>query len=361
MKDAHTLGCQRNCWKNRMNDCENPKMIARRRHTHYNQETVQLLEGSPNLNTNSTLTSKSPPRDILTVPEGTCRDRTNEFLSAVKSMQSRRFNGLVSVQQNRSQPQTTEFTLRSRSVGKNLANTSFKLEKLALLVKRSSMFDNKQGDIEELIFIIKQDITSLNKQIAALQEVAKMPHTHLGKPQRRSHSNSVVVALQSRLATMSNTFKEVLEDHTSKLQQEKQHTESMTMPTRTNNSLMMEEQQGDLVINMDSNDAQRRQDQTHLVEQRDAFLEEREQSVQNINTTIVELGTVFQRLATMVKEQEELVHRIDSNVGDADMNIEAAHTELLKYFRSISTNRWLMIKIFIVLMIIFVFFVKFIL
>ncbi|GAB1600463.1 syntaxin-5-like [Argonauta hians] len=334
-------------------------MIARRRHTHYNQETVQLLEGSHKLNPSSPLASKSPPRDVLPVTEGTCRDRTSEFLSAVKSMQSRRFNGLVSIQPNRNNSQTTEFTLRSRSIGKNLANTSFKLEKLSLLVKRSSAFDPRQAEIEELIFIIKQDVSSLNKQIAALQEVAKMPHTHQGKPQRKSHSNSVVVALQSRLATMSNTFKEALEDHTDKLQQTKQTNQPMLPPMRSDNSSMMEEQ-GDMVINMDSTDANRTQDQVQLLE-RDSYIEERDQSMQNINTTIVELGSVFQRLATMVKEQEELVHRIDSNVEDAEVNVELAHTELLKFFRSISTNRWLMIKIFVVLITFFLFFVKFIL
>lgn len=38
--------------------------------------------------------------------------------------------------------------------------------------------------------------------------------------------------------------------------------------------------------------------------------------------------------------------RIDSNVDDAQLNVEAAHDELLRYFRSISSNRWLMVKVF---------------
>ena len=37
--------------------------------------------------------------------------------------------------------------------------------------------------------------------------------------------------------------------------------------------------------------------------------QERSDTMQSIETTIVELGSVFQRLATMVKEQEEQVHR----------------------------------------------------
>jgi len=68
---------------------------------------------------------------------------------------------------------------------------------------------------------------------------------------------------------------------------------------------------------------------------------------------------MFSQLATMVKEQDELVHRIDANVDDAEMNVEAAHTELLKYFKNISSNRWLMLKVFGIVIFFFVVFIVF--
>jgi len=49
--------------------------------------------------------------------------------------------------------------------------------------------------------------------------------------------------------------------------------------------------------------------------------------------------------------------RIDANVDDAHLSIEAAHTELVKYFQSVTSNRWLMIKIFGVLIFFFIIFV----
>ena len=39
------------------------------------------------------------------------------------------------------------------------------------MAKRKSLFDDKPVEIQELTYIIKQDINSLNKQIAQLQEV----------------------------------------------------------------------------------------------------------------------------------------------------------------------------------------------
>ena len=49
--------------------------------------------------------------------------------------------------------------------------------------------------------------------------------------------------------------------------------------------------------------------------------------------------------------------RIDANVDDTHMSIEAAHTELVKYFQSVTSNRWLMFKIFGVLILFFIIFV----
>lgn len=52
--------------------------------------------------------------------------------------------------------------------------------------------------------------------------------------------------------------------------------------------------------------------------------------------------------------------RIDENMEDTLANVEGAQGALLKYLNSISSNRWLMIKIFFVLiffLMVFLFFV----
>jgi len=44
---------------------------------------------------------------------------------------------------------------------------------------------------------------------------------------------------------------------------------------------------------------------------------------------------------------------------ESELNIEMAHGEILKYFQGITSNRWLMVKIFLVLIVFFVVFVVF--
>merc|ERR1719233_1488177 len=83
-----------------------------------------------------------------------------------------------------------------------------------------------------------------------------------------------------------------------------------------------------------------------VTQDQDSYYSSRADAMHTIESTIVELGGIFSQLATMVKEQEEMVQRIDSNVDDTALNVELGHNEILKYFQSVTSNRWLMIKIF---------------
>ena len=97
-----------------------------------------------------------------------------------------------------------------------------------------------------------------------------------------------------------------------------------------------------------------------LAQGQDQYLSARSEALQNVERTITELGGIFQQLATMVSEQGELALRIDENVNESVANVDNAQTQLLKYMNSISSNRWLIMKIFGVLISFLVFFVVFV-
>ena len=71
---------------------------------------------------------------------------------------------------------------------------------------------------QELTYIIKQDIASINKQIAQLQAYVKERKAQNAKSpegkQLEEHNHNVVMLLQSKLADTSMTFKDVLEIRT---------------------------------------------------------------------------------------------------------------------------------------------------
>ncbi|XP_008302428.1 syntaxin-5a isoform X2 [Stegastes partitus] len=297
----------------------------------------------------------------------TCRDRTLEFQSACKSLQGSQNGVQPSKPALSALRQRSDFTVMAKRIGKDLSNTFAKLEKLTILAKRKSLFDDKAVEIEELTYIIKQDINSLNKQIAQLQDLVRSRGAPGGR-HIQTHSNTIVVSLQSKLASMSNDFKSVLEVRTENLKQQRSRREQFSQPPASSSPLMannfkssvlMQDESrsmGDVAIDMDS---QSNPLQLQLIDEQDSYIQSRADTMQNIESTIVELGSIFQQLAHMVKEQEETIQRIDANVEDTQLNVEAAHTEILKYFQSVSSNRWLMIKIFLVLIVFFIIFVVF--
>lgn len=345
-------------------------MNARRRHgprssqdgvyTGPSQTQSQLLQ-----QLETPLAVPAPIAPVVDTLSMSCRDRTSEFQSVCKSLQGRQNGAQPARAVNSAVRQRSDFTLLAKRIGRDLSNTFAKLEKLTILAKRKSLFDDKAAEIDELTYIVKQDINSLNKQIAGLQELVRSRSGQNGR-HLQTHSNTIVVSLQSKLASMSTDFKSVLEVRTENLKQQRSRQEQFSQTPASsssfhtnsfNNSVLMQDdsKKTDISIDMDLSTSQ----QMQLIDERDSYIQNRADTMQNIESTIVELGSIFQQLAHMVKEQEETVQRIDANVEDTQLNVDLAHTEILKYFQSVSNNRWLLIKMFLILIIFFIVFVVF--
>jgi len=323
----------------------------------------------------------------------TCRDRTSEFFRIVEEERLKR-QGAGAAQGNRPKPlaRRSEFMNHAKSIGVDISNTYAKLEKLTILAKKKSLFDDRPVEIQDLTYIIKQDISSLNKQIAHLQEFSRGRDEN--SQHAKKHSSSVVVSLQSKLANMSKSFKQVLEIRTENLKHQKERRDqfssqppvvSSALPprnaqggalmsaTRNSPSPSSGAINGSFTIDMGGDDGAsaasgggapssqmtQQMQQLALIDETDSYIQERSDAMQNIESTVVELGQIFTQLATMVKEQEEMIQRIDANVADTELNVEAAHGEILKYFQSVTSNRWLMIKVFLVLIVFFIIFIVF--
>lgn len=89
------------------------------------------------------------------------------------------------------------------------------------VAKTKSLFDDQPAEIQELTYIIKGDLGSLNQQIAKLQEISKSQRRSTNGKHLLSHSSNMVLALQAKLANMSTDFKQILEVRTENMKQQK--------------------------------------------------------------------------------------------------------------------------------------------
>ena len=352
----------------------------------------------------------------------TVRDRTKEFAAAAeraaKSLGASVAGGEgaapslgaqagIDAGASSSAGTTSEFARMSARVGRGIHSTSQKLERLAQLAKSAGTFDDPSRDIAELSAVIKQDITALNSALAELQTHAS--HTQETK-QGQDHSVTVVDTLKSRLMGATKSFKEVLTQRQEVVKEQNERRAryggagvganrpnafrradfgkgsggafprathqadggagpgdassavARFQPPGSRGSLqgggMLPTHHG-----QGGGGGFATGDQTQgqlLVQGQDQYLSARSEALQNVERTITELGGIFQQLATMVSEQGELAVRIDENVNESVANVDNAQTQLLKYMNSISSNRWLIMKIFGVLISFLVFFVVFV-
>ncbi|KAF2110231.1 putative ER-golgi SNARE complex subunit Sed5 [Lophiotrema nucula] len=330
------------------------------------------------------------------------QDRTDEFRAILAQAQKRQAQSktgaqrqsLLSAQQKAEangttpQRQRSEVARRAAQIARGITGTMAKLERLAQLAKRKTLFDDRPVEINELTFVIKQDLAGLTGEIKALQELNTKQHPKPGaSDQEGEHSAHVIQLLQGKLKDVTGNFKEVLEVRTKNIQASRSRTENFISstashsqasldPARTDSPLYQTPQRGrspggykntnaaqqDLLsLEPSGSSALTRggaQSDAQLLLMEEAqpqsqYIQQRGQAIEAIESTITELGSIFGQLAQMVSEQGEQIQRIDANTEDVVDNVEGAQRELMKYWSRVQGNRWLVAKMFGVLMIFF--------
>ncbi len=209
---------------------------------------------------------------------------------------------------------------------------------------------------------------SLNQQISGLQTLTRQQQ---GKNEEGEHRKNVVFLLQDRLTGVSVNFKEVLEVRTKNLQSTRARTDNFISQVSQNvqplaAAAALHQQSasplytsaasasgsatatggrntptfraaasssappgllGDgssanaggggalLSLNPVVSDQQ-----LMLMEEAqpaNAYIQQRGEAIEAIESTIAELGSIFGQLASMVSEQSEMIERIDANVGSS--------------------------------------------
>ncbi|KAL1499951.1 hypothetical protein AB1Y20_012632 [Prymnesium parvum] len=320
-------------------------------------------------------------------------DRTQEFHRLVSELQPGPSSQQPPpppppVDSRPSRSAASEFSATAAQIGADIYACAERLGKLTRLAQSRSLFDEaaQANEINELTLVIKEDITQLNAKIGQLQ--AHQAHARSQRDQRASHSSNVVDSLKAALADTTIGFKDVLQtrSHNMKLLQERRQqfksepcgggvSSSMhavatpgfdsfsdaappasifecvstdgagpswaspgAKPRRSANGAGS----GEVVIEMEQLQTQQ------LVPAE--YLEQRAQAVDSVTRTIAELGSIYQQLATLVAEQGTMLQRIDVNVEDSLASVEAGHEELQKFWRGLSSNRGLMVRVFAILL-----------
>lgn len=275
------------------------------------------------------------------------------------------------------------------------------------MARRKTLFDDRPVEINELTYIIKQDLASLGQQIMSLQSLQQQQSNQRsggagGDKQVGEHNKNVVLLLNERLTTVGKTFKDVLEVRTQNIQASRSRTENFisavsqhsiappsaisgtgsplystpnrgatpsngpagaaggapgfggeSMLTLNPMSAAMQDGSGGVLVRGSGPASDSQLLMMEEAQPQNQYIQQRGQAIEAIEQTISELGSIFGQLAQMVSEQGDMIQRIDANTEDVVDNVQGAQRELLKYWSRVSGNRWLLAQMFGVLMVFF--------
>lgn len=254
---------------------------------------------------------------------------------------------------------TRNFTRVAAEVNAGISATTRRLAQLHRLAQQRSNFNDPAQEIERLTFDIKADLQSLTVDIDKLEEYMI---SHLsGNKQTDVHTQNVISTLKSEVANTTKEFAQVLQLRSKNLKlqsdRRKQYSSGKSLSHRPRPQFTLgnssEErtplmQQSALAQGLESKDMS------------SEYLENRAEAVENIERTIQELGQMYQRLATIVSMQNEMAIRIDADMELALDNVNKGHSELLRLFENVSSNRWLILKVFATLILFAILFILFV-
>lgn len=282
-------------------------------------------------------------------------DRTDEFRAIIRDLAAK---GAVPGYEGANNPQAaqhaqSELNIWSAQIGSEIHQASLRVAELRKMAKAKGIFNDKTRQIQDLTLSVKQDINSLDGKIEMLAQKAKGSGPNKSYQQ---HSTTMVDTLKTRLLEVTKDFKSALEDRTKSLEHQDQRRNMYTSqragvadPSFASRSAPVPSG------NADDIEGGGMAGQAQAV----AYHSSRAEAVQSVQKTIGELAQMFQKMAVMVTAQEDMIRRIDQDVDDTYENVQAGQDSLLKYFHHISSNRMLIIKVFLILIFFVVFFVVF--
>ncbi|KAJ6230507.1 syntaxin-5 [Anaeramoeba flamelloides] len=301
-------------------------------------------------------------------------NRTSEFFRIAQN-----------IQENRSNLQTQEPVEKTKILNKNydkffqqasvienyLQKSRNYLQELSRLSQESNLLQNHTSQIHFLSKEIKANIQTISQNLINLKKLCTK--TSIESNQSFKHRILVFESLKNELTKLTKSFQVALEKETEILEKQEQRKSQFMSPNRSfmnfanpQNTLSYSTDQSQTpfeveIIDPDENNYQNQNWNNHQ-NQRSTFRnrsynEARVNVVEEIESTISEIGTVFEKMSSIVESHDHHINWIDQNMDETLYNINQGENELRKYFKSITSNRGLIIKIFAILIIFIIIFV----
>lgn len=309
---------------------------------------------------------------LLCTPFVIMINRTAEFASIIASLPP-----LPSSQAAPAHPPPSEarvsFIKAACAIDGEIRDMQRQLHVLNSKVMATSLWADPAAEITVLTTKIQEALTHLSSQLDRMEALLPQASPYAGSSSARDYVASLLATLKSSAVKLTQEFSSIHKLRTESLKTRHERAKEYTNPSSKFAS--RREAAADPVFynagmhrrsaaaaaaadgyggaaaggRREGEDAGGEEVALLIGPSLEDIAQERLSGVRTIEKTIGELGAMFSKLAGLVSIQAEQIERIDTQVEDTFNNVNAGHEQLLQYYRSISSNRALICKMFAVL------------
>jgi syntaxin 5 len=269
-------------------------------------------------------------------------DRTDEFRQLIGAVKEAKPCSECQTAQQGAHHSTLNMV--SADIGSMIHQTSLNVQELRKIAKQNGNFKDTTSTIHRMTTSIKRDINEASQKIHALEQ---KNCEAFGRSNRtlHVHSANIIKTLNARLCDVTKEFQSALEDGAKSLENKYKRQEQLGyVPLKPQP-----------VSGLDY-DFDHRTSQQVLAQ--DPHLS-RQDAIKNIHATIGDVATMFQRMIVLVRTQDDMIQGIQDDIEDTSRNVEQGQNALLAHWKSMSSNRSIILKVFLILIFFVVFFICF--
>ena len=234
------------------------------------------------------------------------------------------------------------------------------INQLSSMTKKSSSFNNSHIKISNAAMNIKKSLIDIENDISQIKS-KEVNNPQINKFSKILLQNSIDI-LNSRISDLSMKFKKLLELQAGKIKQIENRKIFLTPSSKRNMNNSFNEYTTDLSnenYNEDDVLLEVKQNEQIMQHKESQYYQNRLKDVQLIEKTMTEISDMMNRLSQMTYEHSFLIENISKNTDIALEHVEKGEKEVKQILESVKNNRWLLIRIFMILICVSVFYIIF--
>ena len=235
------------------------------------------------------------------------------------------------------------------------------INQLSSISKKSSSFNNTHTRTSNATLDIKKSLIDIEKEISDIKS-KELSNNKMNRFSKLLLQNSVDI-LNSKISDISMKYKKLLELQATKIKQIEERRIILTPSSQRKINNSFNEYATDFTGNNNYNEddvlLEVKDKQQIMTQKESQYYQSRLKEVQEIEKTMGEISSMMNRLSQMTYEHSFLIENISKNTDIALEHVEKGEREVKKILENVKNNRWLLIRIFMIIICVSVFYIIF--